>query len=182
MPARIARLAGLVLAAGLLGACTARGTGRDLASTQPPQPLPRTTTPVRLGAGQEVVIASAFGPGSDDVKATVTVYRFLDHVAPRAPQPVTPGTRWASADVQVCRPQPVVLGYPAWVLGDDSGRTAQQSKVLRPELPQPAFPNTSTRTGCARGWVTWVVAHELSAPSKITFEQTRDVPGAWRLR
>ena len=91
------------------------------------------------------------------------------------------GTRWASAQVRVCRSGPVVLGFPAWVLGDDDGRTAQQSRVLHPQFPQPAFPDASRRPGCATGWVTWVVAPDL-VPTKVTFEQTRQVPLPWRIR
>jgi hypothetical protein len=183
MTARTAALAGLVLAGGLLAACSAQDADVTDPAVPPPRPSPRSVTAVPLGTPQEVPVASSFGPGTDDVRATVTVLAFRDRVAPApAPQPVTPGTRWASAQVRVCRTAPVALGYPAWVLGDDSGRTAQQTRVLRPQLPQPPFPGSSTAPGCAQGWVTWVVPPELARPSMITFEQTRSVPGAWRLR
>ena len=184
MTAPMTGLVGLVLAGGLLVGCSAPAAdGPDPAAVQPPRPSPRAVDAVALGTSQDVSVASSFGPGTDDVRTTVTVLAFRDQVAPTpAPQPVTPGTRWASAQVRVCGDAPVVLGYPAWVLGDDEGRTAQQTRVLHPQLPQPPFPGTSTATGCRTGWVTWVVQAELARPTKVTFEQTRSVPGAWRLR
>ena len=74
----------------------------------------------------------------------------------------------------------MILGYPAWVLGDDSGRTAQISRVLHPQFPQPALRNGVTLTRCTRGWVTWVTSNQLK-PTKVTFEQAFDVPGAWKV-
>jgi hypothetical protein len=167
----------------LASACsTADAAGVDPAARQPPQPPQRGFAPVSLGATQRVDVANGFGPGTADVSATVTVYAFRDHVAARsAVPPITPGTHWASADVRVCRAEPVVLGYPAWVLGDDSGRTAQETRVLHAAFPQPAFPDRSTSSGCARGWVTWVTPDGLKA-TQVTFEQTRAVPGPWRIR
>ena len=53
--------------------------------------------------------------------------------------------------------------------------------MLHGQFPQPDFPNTSRRAGCVTGWVTWVVPGDLTAPSKITFEQTREILGASRL-
>jgi hypothetical protein len=171
-----------LLAVMLITACSS-APPPDPAAVQPPQPPPRTVRDVALGATQRVRIASTFGPGTEEVPADVTVYEFRDHVAPApAIRPSSAGAHWASARVRMCRSAPVLLGYPAWVLGDDEGRTAQQTRVLHRQFPQPAFPNTSRRAGCATGWVTWVVPGDLTAPSKITFEQTREVPGAWRLR
>jgi hypothetical protein len=109
------------------------------------------------------------------------VYAFRDHVEPAARiRPITPGTHWASADVKVCRTKPAILGYPAWVLGDDQGRTAQQTRVLHKQFPQPTFPNDSTQVGCARGWITWVTPNILK-PTQVTFEQARTLPGPWRI-
>jgi len=172
-----------LLAAILLPACSS-GPGRLAGDGQGAVPTPGPVVApkdVGLGTAQDVGVASSFGPGTAVVPASVSVLAFRDHVAPDpAVRPITPGTRWASAQVRVCRSGPVVLGFPAWVLGDDSGRTAQQSRVLHPQFPQPAFPDASRRPGCATGWVTWVVAPDL-VPTKVTFEQTRDVPPAWRL-
>ncbi len=42
-------------------------------------------------------------------------------------------------------------------------------------------PNSAPGTGCSRGWVTWVTADDL-VPTKVTFEQTHSIPGAWRIR
>lgn len=177
---RIAAVA--VAAACLLGAGCRSSPRVDPAAAQPPQPSVRSVTPVRLGVAQRVAAASSFGPGSEDVPVTVAVLRFRDHVvATDHATPAAPGSHWASAEVRVCRSRPVVLGYPAWVLGDDSGRTAQVTKVLHPGFPHPAFPDASRAAGCAQGWVTWVTADALHA-TRVTFEQTRDVPGAWRLR
>ena len=177
-----------LLAAVLLPACSSgpgrlagEGQGAGQGAVQTPGP-DLSSKDVGLGAAQDVRVASSFGPGTAAVAATVSVLAFRDHVAPDpAVRPVTPGTRWASAQVRVCRSGPVVLGFPAWVLGDDEGRTAQQSRVLHPQFPQPPFPDASRRPGCATGWVTWVVAADL-VPTKVTFEQTREVPAAWRLR
>lgn len=171
-----------LLAAILLPACSTdpgKATGADQA-TGPTSGPGGGSRDVELGIAQDVEVASSFGPGTIGVPATVTVLAFRDHVAPDpAVRPVTPGTRWASAQVRVCRSGPVVLGFPAWVLGDDEGRTAQQSRVLHPQFPQPPLPDAPS--GCVTGWVTWVVAPDL-VPTKVTFEQTREVPGAWRLR
>jgi hypothetical protein len=115
-----------------------------------------------------------------DVPAVITVFAFQDHVAPDpAIEPAAAASHWASADVQICRDRPVVLGYPAWVLGDDEGRTAQVTKVLHPQFPQPALPDGAT-AGCSRGWVTWVTPDALH-PTQVRFEQTRSIPGAWRI-
>jgi hypothetical protein len=176
-------LGGLLVAASLLSACASSGgASTDPAAVQPPQQPVKIAAPVRLGAAQELLVASSFGPGSADVPSAITVYAVRDHVAPdRRIRPITPGTHWASADVKVCRTKPVIFGYPAWVLGDDSGRTAQQTRVLHPQFPQPTFPNSSPKAGCARGWVTWVTADDLK-PTQVTFEQARTVSVPWRIR
>ncbi len=175
-------LATLLVAVSLLSACSRSAHVADPAAVQPPQPPLTSAPPVRLGVAQHIAVASSFGPGSADVPATITVYAVRDHVAPDPKiRPITPATHWASADVQVCRTKPVILGYPAWVLGDDSGRTAQQTRVLHAQFPQPTFPNSSLRAGCARGWVTWVTA-DILKPTKVTFEQARTVSVPWRIR
>jgi hypothetical protein len=94
--------------------------------TAPPSPAPTSNAPyaVPLGVSQPVMVASTFGPGQNDVRVTITVFQVRDRVAPNAPPPPQLGSHWASADVQVCRTAPVILGYPAWILDDDSGRTA----------------------------------------------------------
>ena len=180
---RLVSLACLPVAAALLSACGAASVpSSDPAAVQPPQPPVKSAAPVALGAVQQVEVASSFGPGPGDVPASITVYAVRDHVAPsKRIRPITPRTHWASADVKVCRTKPVIFGYPAWVLGDDSGRTAQQTRVVHPQFPQPAFPNDSPTAGCARGWVTWVTANNL-IPTQVTFEQARTVSGPWRLR
>lgn len=167
----------LVLLAGCGG-----GSKADPAAVQPAQPQPRTVTPVGLGTTQRVTVASSFGPGTADVTASITVYAVRDHIAPDPTiRPAAAASHWASADVQICRDRPVVLGYPAWVLGDDQGRTAQVTKVLHPQFPQPPLPDAATAVGCARGWVTWVTADDLR-PTQVRFEQTHSIPGAWRIR
>lgn len=183
MPAlRSAVVAGAVAAALLAASGCSRSAGGDPAAVQPPQPLPRSAAPVKLGTVQPVTASSSFGPGRDDVPVTVAVLAFRDHVvATDGARPAAPGSHWASAQVRVCRSRPVVFGYPAWVLGDDAGRTAQQAKVLHPGFPRPAFPDAATTAGCATGWVTWVTEDLLHA-TQVRFEQTRQVPGAWRLR
>jgi len=169
-----------ILTAGC-GASTDAGQAAAAAPVAVPVAAPSPTAAVPLGAVQHVSIASAFGPGTADVPATIGVLRVLDHVAAgKLIEPIAPGSHWASALVEVCPEKPVILGYPAWVLGDDSGRTAQVSRVLHPQFPQPALRNGITLTRCARGWVTWVTSNELK-PTKVTFEQTYDVPGAWRV-
>jgi hypothetical protein len=180
---RLASLACLPIALLALSGCAGTGTNSvDPADAQPPQPAIKTAVPVGLGAAQQVDVASSFGPGAADVPASITVYAVRDHVAPNPRiHPITPHTHWASADVQVCRTKPVIFGYPAWVLGDDSGRTAQQTRVLHRQFPQPAFPNNSPTAGCARGWVTWVTPNNLK-PTQVTFEQARTVSVPWRLR
>jgi hypothetical protein len=166
----------------MLAGCGSSGTKTDPAAVQPSQRPLQTVRPVPLGTAQKVAVASSFGPGTADVPATITVYAVRDHVAPGpAIRPLAAASHWASADVRICRDRPVVLGYPAWVLGDDQGRTAQVTKVLHPQFPQPTLPNGPTLRGCSRGWVTWVVANDL-VPTKVTFEQTHDIPGAWRIR
>ena len=181
-PSRAASLLPILAAAVAVAGCSSVPV-EDPSVTQPPQPPVQTVRDVALGATQSVSVTSSFGPGTGDVPAQITVYEFRDHVAPgRRIRPVTPGARWASARVRVCRSAPVVLGYPAWVLNDDDQRTAQQTRVLHREFPQPPFPNDSRAAGCATGWVTWVVPKDMRAPSRITFEQARGVPGAWRLR
>ena len=108
------------------------------------------------------------------------MFEVRDRVAPSpAAAPAAGSSHWASADVQICRTRPVALGYPAWVLGDDQGRTAQVSKVLLPQFPQPPLPDAPDLPGCARGWVTFVTPDDLR-PTKVTFEQTLSIPGAWR--
>ncbi len=135
---------------------------------------------MRLGTGQQVLVASSFGPGTGDVPAVLSVFDLRDRVAPDpALAPAASASHWASADVQVCRTRPVALGYPAWVLGDDQGRTAQVTKVLLPQFPQPPLPDAPGLTGCVRGWVTFVTPDDLR-PTKVTFEQTLSIPGAWR--
>jgi hypothetical protein len=148
------------------------------------QPATRATTPaepqpVALGEAQDIQVANAFGPASSGsaVPARVTVLAVRDHVAPTV-KPRSPASHWTSARVQVCRSVPVVLGYPAWVLGDDDGRTAQLSRALHRQFPKPTFDNTSTATGCQQGWVTFVTSDDLK-PTKVTFEQTREVRGPW---
>ena len=178
---RTLRAGAVFVAAVLAGGCSAPARV-DPAAVQPRQPALRRAQPVRLGVTQDVAVSSSFGPGVADVHATVRVLRFRDRVAASdGAVPFAPASHWASAEVQVCRTTPVVLGYPAWVLGDDSGRTAQVTKVLHPGFPGPAFPESSPRGGCAQGWVTWVTQDLLKA-TQVRFEQTRDAPGAWRLR
>lgn len=172
----------------LIAACVAAVAGGCLA--QPPvtqarpvvlgvragaQPPPA----VLLGASQEVAVASAFGPGRGDVTARLTVFEVRDHVAAGV-RPRAAGSHWASADVRVCRTAPVVLGFPAWVLGDDDGRTAQVAKVVHPTFPQPALKAGAGLGSCMRGWVTFVTPDDLH-PTKVTFEQTREVPPPWRI-
>lgn len=165
----------------LAGACSSPAR-IDPAAAQPPQPPARSAKPVSLGAVQAVTASSSFGPGTADVPVMISVLRFRDKVRPTdGALPLAPASHWASAEVRVCRPTPIVFGYPAWVLGDDSGRTAQVTKILHPGFPQPTFPDASRKAGCAQGWVTWVTQDVLHA-TQVRFEQTRDVPGAWRLR
>ena len=178
---RIGPVVPLLAAALLAGACSSPAR-IDPAAAQPPQPTARGVKPVKLGAVQAVSVSSSFGPGKTDVAVTISVLRFRDRIRPTdGALPLAPASHWASAEVRVCRTKPVVLGYPAWVLGDDSGRTAQLSKILHPGFPQPTFANASGKVGCAQGWVTWVTQDVLHA-TQVRFEQTRDVPGAWRLR
>jgi hypothetical protein len=175
------RAATRVLAVTLVGAVVLTGCqqGDGQTPTRSAVVVSSSPAPVALGQGQDVMVASAFGPGRGDVPARVTVLAVRDHVAPAVP-PRAPASHWTSAHVQVCRSKPVVLGFPAWVLGDDDGRTAQVSKVLHPEFPRPTFDNSSTATGCQDGWVTFVTSDDL-VPTKVTFEQTRDVRGPWRI-
>lgn len=173
-------VAGAMTTALLVTGC---GGGPDLnpAALQPPQPAVHQAAPVALGDVQDVAVSSSFGPNRAPVPVTISVLRFRDRV--RASDHAVPSavaSHWASAEVQVCRSAPVALGYPAWVLGDDAGRTAQVAKVLHPGWPTPVFPNASQAAGCARGWVTWVTPDALH-PTKVSFEQTRRVPGVWRL-
>lgn len=166
-----------------IGGCQSASSGSDAGSGATSTPTPSASGPpaVALGTQQQVTVASAFGPGREAVVARVTVFAVRDKVAPAAAiKPKALASHWTSAEVEVCRPKPVVLGFPAWVLGDDDGRTAQLTKILHKEFPQPTFDNTSTKTGCQRGWVTFVTANDLK-PTKVTFEQTTDVPGAWRI-
>ena len=174
---------GLVaLAVTLLLAGCSSAPGHDPAAVQPRQVAGHTAAPVPLGTVQRVSAASSFGPGADEVPVTISVLRFRDHIlATDRAVPAAPASHWASAEVRVCRSRPVVFGYPAWVLGDDDGRTAQVSKVQRPGFPRPAFPDGSARAGCARGWVTWAAQDALHA-TRVSFEQARQAPGAWRLR
>ncbi len=172
-------VAALALAA--TGGCQSSGSDAGTAATPTTKPSASGPPAVALGTQQQVTVASAFGPGREAVVARVTVFAVRDKIAPgKAIKPTALASHWASADVEVCRPKPVVLGFPAWVLGDDSGRTAQITKVLHKQFPQPLFVNASTKTGCQRGWVTFVTADDLT-PTKVTFEQTSDVPGAWRI-
>jgi hypothetical protein len=165
-----------------LGGCTSTGAKADPGAAQPSQAPTKKASPVPLGTTQKVLASNSFGPGSGDVPIEITVYGFRDHVAPAAAiRPKTPGTHWASADVRVCRTKPVIFGYPAWVLEDAAGRVAQTTRVLHPQFPQPAFPNSSTAAGCTRGWVTWVTPDVLQAAT-INFEQARELPGPWQLR
>lgn len=166
----------------LLAGCSSTGSHRDPAAVQPRQAPTHSVPAVRLGTVQTVLAASSFGPGHGDVPITVAVLGFRDHVlATDHAVPADQASHWASARVRVCRTKPVIFGYPAWVLGDDSGRTAQTTKVQHPGFPQPQFPDVTGRAGCAQGWVTWSTMDALH-PTKVTFEQTREVPGAWRLR
>jgi len=181
-PVRWALVTAPALVLAMLAGCGSSATKPDPAAAQPSQQPERTVTPVPLGTAQQVAVASSFGPGTADVPATITVYAVRDHVAPApAIRPLAAGSHWASADVKICRDRPVLLGYPAWVLGDDQGRTAQVTKVLHPQFPQPTLPNSAPGTGCSRGWVTWVTADDLH-PTQVTFEQTHSIPGAWRIR
>ena len=180
LTARPVLLAPVVLAL-LLTGCSSAGTSVDPAAVRLPQVRPQSVAPVPLGTAQQVSVASSFGPGSSDVPVTLTVFTVRDRVAPDSRlRPTAAASHWASADVQVCRNRPVVLGYPAWVLGDDQGRTAQVSKVLHPQFPQPPLADGPHVTGCTRGWVTWVT-QDILHPTKVTFEQTRGIPGAWRI-
>lgn len=180
------RLAALACtSAALLAACgagaTPPGPGAGAGAGQP-GPVPHSAAPVALGTEQDVLVASSFGPGAAEVPVRMGVLAFRDRVvASDGAVPAAPGSHWASAEVSACRPSPVLFGYPAWVLGDDDGRTAQVTKVLHPGFPGPAFPDDSTATGCARGWVTWVTPDALHA-TRVSFEQARSVPGPWRLR
>ena len=176
---RVARLAGLAVVLAALVGC---GGGRavDAVPVAQPEAAPTRARAVALGASQDVPVASAFGPGRADVTAQVTVFAVRDHVAP-ALHPRTAAAHWASADVRVCRTAPVVLGFPAWVLGDDDGRTAEVVKVLLPQFPRPTLAPGPGSTGCSRGWVTFVTPDDLH-PTKVTFEQTRQVPLPWRIR
>lgn len=175
-------LTGLLAAGCLLLAGCSAGQQQGPTAVQSRQPATRAVPAVRLGTTEQVLAASSFGPGRDDVPITVAVLAFTDHVvASDKAIPADPASHWASARVRVCRSRPVIFGYPAWVLGDDAGRTAQTAKVQHPGFPRPAFPDVSVTAGCAQGWVTWSTMNALHA-TKVTFEQTREVPGAWRLR
>ena len=176
---RVAHLAGLAVVLAALAGC---GGGRAVDAVPVAQPE-AARTPARavaLGASQDVSVASAFGPGRVDVSARITVLTVRDHVAGSV-RPRTAAAHWASADVRVCRTAPVVLGFPAWVLGDDAGRTAEAAKVVSPQFPRPTLPSGPGVSGCSRGWVTFVTPNELH-PTKVTFEQTRQVPLPWRIR
>ena len=173
------RLAGLAVVLTALAGCGGAQAVDAVPVAQPEASTLRARS-VPLGASQVVPVASAFGPGRDDVSARVTVFEVRDHVA-RAVPPKTSAAHWASADVRICRTAPVVLGYPAWVLGDDDGRTAEAAKVVLPQFPRPALASGPGTIGCSRGWVTFVTSDELH-PTKVTFEQTRQVPPPWRIR
>jgi hypothetical protein len=174
------RVLPLVLSAAVvLTGCQQGSTTDAAAAPSTPAPAASEPQPVALGEAQDIQVANAFGPArsGSDVPARVTVLAVRDHVAPKV-APRSPASHWTSARVQVCRSTPVILGYPAWVLGDDQGRTAQITRVLHPEFPQPAFDNASTATGCREGWVTFVTSDELR-PTRVSFEQTRDLQGPW---
>jgi hypothetical protein len=182
MPVPMTTLVGAtVVAVGILAAgCAARSDAARPAVATPP-PARSQAAALALGATQPVSIASAFGPGRADVPATIRVLRVQDHVAPgKLIEPIAAASHWASAEVEVCPQKPVVLGYPAWVLGDDSGRTAQVTRVLHPQFPQPPLRNGITLTRCTSGWVTWVTPNDLK-PTQVSFEQAYDVPNAWRV-
>lgn len=51
--------------------------------------------------------------------------------------------------------------------------------MLLPQFPQPPLPDAPDLPGCTRGWVTFVTGDDLH-PTKVTFEQTLSIPGAWR--
>lgn len=173
-------LLGVVTVLTLASGCMQQPLG-SLVVEQGPAEAASGSRAVPLGTSQEVAVASSFGPGRGDVMAGVTVFQVRDQVAPDPSlRPKQAATHWASADVQICRTAPVVLGYPAWVLGDDDGRTAQVAKVLRPQFPQPALAGGPGGRSCRRGWVTFVTPDELH-PTKVTFEQAREVPPAWRI-
>ena len=173
------RLAGFALALAALAGCGGAQAVEAVPVAQPEASTLRARS-VPLGASQVVPVASAFGPGRDDVSARITVFEVRDHVAP-AVRARASAAHWASADVRVCRTAPVVLGFPAWVLGDDDGRTAEAAKVVLPQFPRPALAAGPGTVGCSRGWVTFVTSDELH-PTKVTFEQTRQVPLPWRIR
>lgn len=173
-------LLGVVAAVTVASGCQQQSLG-SLVVEQAPAESASGPRAVPLGTSQQVAVASAFGPGRADVTTKVTVFEVRDHVAPDPSlRPKQASSHWASADVQVCRTAPVVLGYPAWVLGDDDGRTAQAAKVIRPQFPQPALAPGPGTPSCLRGWVTFVTPDELH-PTKVTFEQAREVPPAWRI-
>lgn len=174
----LARAGSLVLTGAMalvLVGCSGSSTATSSAApSEAPVASPKALS---LGDAQAIQVASAFGPGNGDVSARVAVLAVRDNVAPQV-KTRAPGSHWTSAQVRVCRDKPVILGYPAWVLGDEEGRTAQISRIPHREFPQPPFNNRSTKTGCQEGWVTFVTPADL-VPTRVTFEQTRDVRGPW---
>jgi len=174
-------LLAVVAAATVASGCQLQPQGSLVVDEHGSAPAASIRQSVPLGTGQDVSVASAFGPGQGDVMTGVTVFEVRDRVAPDPRRrPKAAASHWASADVQVCRSAPVVLGYPAWVLGDDDGRTAQAAKESQPQFPQPALAGGPGTSSCRRGWVTFVTPDELH-PTKVTFEQAREVPPAWRI-
>lgn len=173
-----ARLAGLAVALAAVAGC-AGATVVGVAPIAQPVASRAPTRWVPLGAPQDVPVASAFGPGRVDVTAGITVFAVRDHVAATV-HPRALSAHWASADIRVCRTAPVTLGFPAWVLGDDDGRTAEAAKVVLPQFPRPTLRSGPGTSGCSRGWVTFVTSDDLH-PTKVTFEQTRQVPLPWRI-
>jgi hypothetical protein len=129
--------------------------GGTVAVPPPASAAAAAAGPLKFGTSKSVVA------GSD--QATVTVYAYRQPTAKSAPKPASPGSEWASADVQVCMAAatgetPIVNDMP-WRLIFADATAAEPSNVGYNQFDAPGFPmsDRAVPSGrCVRGWITFV--------------------------
>lgn len=135
---------------------SATGSPATSPSTLPPPSAPASPPVPKLGTAQLLK--------KNGTNARLTVFAYRQPTAANATRPQSPGTEWASADVQVCLDaigadfDSITVNRKPWSLIYADGTVATPSSITYQQFDTPEYPvaERTLKVGrCVRGWVTF---------------------------